>query len=369
MNSLLTGFLLIFFAAVCGGAFAVPIKLRRRFELENLYVIAGAVTMILLPLVVGSLFLPSWNEAMMRTPPKVLWVGLGFGFAWGIGAVTFGYGVNLAGLSLGYAVIMGINTAVGSMLPILVRSPWELHTAGGLVIVGGIAACIVGVAICGRAGFLREHGESRSNGARRQPDRNDASIRPDSLPAAALGETGPPASSKNFRLGLTLCVISGVLSACANLGFTFTSQIAAAAQKLGGQPIISSLGSWFPVYWGGFAATLLWFGGLQVNRKSWRKNVGPGAWHDWGLALVMGVLWFLAMIPYGMGAYCLGQLGTSVGWAVDIASSLIVANVLGFLTGEWKAAPPGARRALFTGLGVLVLAMAILGKGNAMFTH
>ncbi len=185
MNSLLTGFSLIFFAAVCGGVFAVPIKLRRRFELENLYVIAGAVTMILLPLVVGSLFLPSWHEAMMRTPAKVLWVGLGFGFAWGIGAVTFGYGVNLAGLSLGYAVIMGINTAVGSMLPILVRSPWELHTAGGLLIVGGIAACIVGVAICGRAGFLREHCESRSGGAPQKFEPDDAPVKPASTAAAA----------------------------------------------------------------------------------------------------------------------------------------------------------------------------------------
>lgn len=313
MNSLLNGFALIVFAAVCGGAFAVPIKLRHRFELENLYVIAGAVTMILLPLVVGQLFLPSWHEALVQTPSTLLWVGLGFGFAWGIGAVTFGYAVNLVGLSLGFALIMGINTAVGSMLPILVRSPRELVTAGGLVIVGGIAVCIVGVAICGRAGFLREHSGSAPGGARQQPNRNDASVRPDSAPVAAGGETRTPASAKNFRLGLTLCVISGVLSACANLGFTFTSQIAAAAQKLGGRPIISSLGSWFPVYWGGFAATLLWFGGLQVARKSWRRNVGPGSLHDWGLALVMGTLWFLAMIPYGMGAYYLGRMGTSVG--------------------------------------------------------
>ncbi len=369
MNSSLTGFALIIFAAICGGAFAVPIKLRRRFELENLYVIAGAVTMLILPLLAGMLFLPCWREALARTSATVLAVGMGFGFAWGIGAVTFGYGVNLAGLSLGYAVIMGINTAVGSMLPILVRSPQELRTPGGLVIVGGIMACIVGVAICGRAGFLREHGKSCSGGAPHPPGANNPPNGPASAAASTPARTDTAAPPKKFRLGLTLCVISGVLSACANLGFAFTSEIAATAQKLGGQPIISSLGSWFPVYWGGYTATLLWFGGLQVRRKSWKKNVGSGAWRDWGLAVAMGTLWFLAMIPYGMGAYCLGRVGTSVGWAISIAASLIVANALGFLTGEWRIAAPAARQTLVVGLGVLISAMVILGKGNAMLAH
>jgi hypothetical protein len=80
----------------------------------------------------------------------------------------------------------------------------------------------------------------------------------------------------------------------------------------------------------------------------------------------MGMLWFLAMIPYGMGAYYLGRLGTSVGWAINIAASLIIANSLGFLTGEWKAASTTARRVLFTGLAVLVGAMVLLAKGNSL---
>jgi hypothetical protein len=165
-----------------------------------------------------------------------------------------------------------------------------------------------------------------------------------------------------------MCAISGVLSACANLGFAFTAQVGAAAQKLGASPVISGLGSWMLVYWGGFAATLLWFGGLQLRRGTWRKNFGPGALHDFGLAIWMGVLWFLAMIPYGMGAYYLGRLGTSVGWAISIAASLIVANTLGFFTGEWKTASSRSRNVLFAALAVLIAAMILLAKGNAMAT-
>jgi L-rhamnose-H+ transport protein len=233
---------------------------------------------------------------------------------------------------------MGINTAVGSLLPLLAQSDNSLANPSGRVILGGIFGCILGVFFAGWAGQLRERTSEKRAGE----------------------------SHKNASLGLLMCVISGVLSACANLGFAFTAQVGAAAQRLGASPVISGLGSWMLVYWGGFLATLLWFGGLQLRRGTWRKNFGPGAVHDFGLAVWMGVLWFLAMIPYGMGAYYLGRLGTSVGWAISIAASLIVANSLGFFTGEWKSASPRSRNVLFVALAVLIAAMVLLAKGNAM---
>lgn len=342
--SLTLGFSLIIFAAVCGGAFAVPLKHRRKFELENIYVLASLVTMILIPLIVAAAFLPRWPEAIAASGRTTIWAGLAYGFAWGIGAITFGYGVTIAGLSLGYALIMGINTAVGSILPFLVKSPHDLMTPGGSMILLGIAGCIAGVAVCGHAGALRE--------------------RPSGTPPAKLALV-PPRKGR-FVWVLLVCLISGVLSACANLGFAFTSRVADEAQKLGATAVIATLGSWMLVYWGGFAANLLWFGGAQIKKGTWRQNFQPGAAHDWGMALIMGTMWFLAMIPYGMGAYYLGRLGTSVGWAISIAASLIVANVFGFMTGEWTNAPKRAVRVLFIGLGVLIAAMAVLGLGNSM---
>lgn len=354
MNGITIGFALIVFAAVCGGAFAVPIKLRKRFELENLYVIAAGITMIIIPLVLAPLYLPHWQTAIAEAGSSVIWRGLLFGFAWGLGAITFGYSISMVGLSLGYAVIMGINTAVGSILPFLAQSHQDTFQPSGFVVFAGIAGCIVGVAICGWAGQLRERAQIAVPG----------SSGTNTTKSTSKVETAP----RRFGLGLLMCVISGVLSACANLGFAFTSQVGDAAQHLGASPVISGLGSWMLVYWGGFAATLLWFGGLQLRKGTWRNNFGKGAFHDLGLAAWMGTLWFLAMIPYGMGAYYLGRLGTSVGWAINIAASLIIANALGFFTGEWKSASFSSRRTLFAGLAVLILAMILLAKGNSMAT-
>lgn len=351
MNPLIPGFALIIVAAVCGGAFALPIRIRRRFELENLYVIAACVTMLILPYIAARLWLPHWQMAIAAAGGGTIIRGLAYGFAWGLGAITFGYGVNAVGLSIGYAVIMGINTAVGSLLPFLAQSPDYLFKPAGLVILAGIAGCIVGVAVCGRAGQLREH---------------LAVLAANAVGGAAEPPRPQPAETSRMRLGLLLCILSGVLSACANLGFAFTARAGAEAVKLGANPVIASLDSWMLVYWGGVIATLLWFGGLQLKRGTWRNNFGPGAGHDFGLAIGMGVLWFLAMIPYGMGAYYLGHLGTSVGWAINIAASLILANGLGFLTGEWKRAPRRSRAVLYWGLIVLLAAMATLGAGNAL---
>lgn len=355
MSGMATGFALILFAAVCGGVFAVPIKLRRRYQLENLYVMAASITMIVLPMLLAPIVLPHWEKAIAGAGYPVIWRGLGFGFAWGLGATTFGYGISMVGLSLGYAVIMGINTAVGSMLPFFIQSRESLFRPSGAYILTGVAGCVLGVVICSIAGQKRDR--SVANAAPSMDTSSGES-------AAASGGVNPPRGK--FVLGLILCIVSGVMSACANLGFAFTSQVGVAAERMGASPVIAGLGSWMLVYWGGFTATFLWFGSQQLRKGTWRNNLGEGAVHDLGLAIAMGVLWFLAMIPYGMGAYYLGRLGTSVGWGISIAASLVVANALGFFTGEWKTAPAVARSFLFAGLVTLIVAMACLAKGNSL---
>lgn len=336
MHSTIVGFALVLIAAIAGGGLAVPLKKRRQFEIENIYVPCTLMMMLILPLIVAEFVMPNWLQAVHSAGAGAVWTGAAYGFGWGVGAILFGYGVTLAGMSLGFATIMGINTAVGSLLPFLVKSPADLLTPAGRVILIGIAGCVAGVVVCGRAGFLRER-QLGTNGKRR-----------------------------GFGGALLVCLASGVLSSCANLGFTFASKVGEEAQKLGVSPVFSTLASWMPVFWGATVSLLLWFGGLQIKRGTWRKNFGPHAAHDWLMGVLMGVIWFVATIPYGMGAYYLGRLGTSVGWAVYMAFTLLVANIFGFMTREWTGAPPRALRTLYAGLSVLIAAIVALAVGNSM---
>jgi hypothetical protein len=62
----------------------------------------------------------------------------------------------------------------------------------------------------------------------------------------------------------------------------------------------------------------------------------------------------------------MGKLGVSLGWAILMSSTVLVANLLGLVAGEWKGSPPGSRRRLAAGLGLLLVAIAALGCANEL---
>jgi len=229
------GFALVFVAAIAGGALALPLKNRRRFELENIYIPSTLMMMLVLPFIMAWIVLPNWPQAVRSAGASTVWAGVAYGLGWGIGSILFGYGVILAGMSVAFAIIMGINTAVGSILPFVVKSPSELLTPGGAVILAGIAGCVIGVGICGKAGAIRER------------------------------QTGGVGQTHRFGIALLVCAASGVLSACANLGFAFTSRVGEEALKLGASPVFSTLASWMPVFWGATVS--------QIGRASCRERV------------------------------------------------------------------------------------------------
>ena len=60
----------------------------------------------------------------------------------------------------------------------------------------------------------------------------------------------------------------------------------------------------------------------------------------------------------------LGKLGTSVGYASMMSCSLLVANLMGFMTNEWKGAGRQAHGWLYKGLALLMLGIVALTIGN-----
>lgn len=350
MNPLIPGFGLILLAAVAGGAFAFPLRVHKQYAWENTWLLAFFFALICIPFTVVTIFLPVWRQALIAAGLATVLKAVGFGFLWGWGAVTFAIGISNVGMSLGYATIMGLATAVGSIIPMIRR--WDRIPADArFFILLGIATCLAAVAICGRAGVLRERAVAADNHAKKNP--------------SSSGST----ASHIFLVGLAWCILSGFLSACANLGFDFADRVAQEAQQLGAGPLAASIGRWITVYWGGFLAIFIGSAFTMLKNGTWRNYFKAGTGRDFVFALIAGSCHFLAQIPYGMGAYYLGRLGTSVGWVFNIALSLLVANLIGFITKEWKGAPKTSRRTLFVGLAVLVVAMMILAHGNNLVTR
>jgi hypothetical protein len=78
----------------------------------------------------------------------------------------------------------------------------------------------------------------------------------------------------------------------------------------------------------------------------------------------MGIAWMAGMAAYGAGAISLGKLGTSVGWVLFMASMIIVANVLGALTGEWKGSSARSLGIMAAGVIVLMIALVVVGMAG-----
>lgn len=339
MNAFIMGFGLIVIAAFLNGLFPLPLRLRRRYEVENTMMLAMGIATILLPMLVVQFTFPNWFSALSQVGWRTVAIIASLGLAWGLGSVTYGFGIAWLGLSLGFAIIMGIITAVGSTMPMLRRwetIPWD---AKGIILLG-LAICILGVGMCGKAGVLR--------------DRED-------VPAS-----GPKRQSK-FVAGLAVCVISGLLSASNNLAFDYSEPIGVQAAHMGISPLFATLPRWLPIFWGGYTAIFVSLAVKMAKDGTYKKFWGAGAGHDFALASGMGAVHFVIVTAYGMATVYLGsRLGTSVGYAIFVASSIMVANALGFITGEWRTAPRSAIRTLYVGLGVLTVAIVLLSAASTL---
>ena len=338
--NLLLGASFVLLAAVCNGTLALPQKFVKGFEWENTWGAFYLFTMVVIPAVVAILFLKggpaTWNQAGLIQ----VMVPIAFGFLWGCGMTCFGLGIASLGISLGYAIIMGLSVLVGSIVPLLSQHVAEVFTAAGLLAIVGIAICTAGVAVCGRAGALREQSQS-------------AGI------SDAWSKTG------QFAKGLAICIMAGVLGSSINLAFCYSDAIVRLSmQEYGNSPAIATLTAWMLVFWGGFLATGPYCAFLLTKNATWKNFVGKSAGFDLTMAAVMGILHFLILFFYGIGAHYLGSLGTSVGWAACLSCGLLIANLAGFMTGEWRDTSRLSRRWLFAGLAVLVVGICVLGAAH-----
>ena len=80
----------------------------------------------------------------------------------------------------------------------------------------------------------------------------------------------------------------------------------------------------------------------------------------------MGAIWTGCIILYGAGASNLGKLGTTVGWLILMAVAVLVGNLWGVITGEWRVAPRKARQRMIQGLLFLIISVMLVGCGKML---
>jgi L-rhamnose-H+ transport protein len=266
----------------------------------------------------------------------------------------------------------------------------------GLTVLAGLAVCLVGIVLCGRAGMLKENelkAGSADGGARsgvKPPVHRgvlvseavaadngshtsvfeEVAVTPEAPPSAH----GAPSGGVEYRfgLGLTVAIISGLLSACFNFGLEAGAPMAEAANALwkAANPaattefLFQNNVTYVALLWGGLTTNLIWCVVLNARNRSFGDyaNKRTPLVKNYLLSALAGTTWFLQFFFYGMGESKLGNGASS--WILHMSFIILVANMWGLGSGEWKGVSKKARLTLLLGVTTIIAAVLVVGYGN-----
>ena len=333
------GFSSVVLAGVFTGSYFLGLKHMGPWKWENIWLVYSVFAMPVMPLALALGTVPHLGPAMSAAPGPALSRVLLFGAGWGIGSVLSGLGVVRMGMAVGVSVLIGVDAAVGSFVPMAVNTPDMIVKKKGLLVIIAVVTLIIGVAVVGFAGKERERSQASSEKAVQQG---------------------------SLAAGLIICILSGIFSAMMNFAFAFSGSISQAAMSLGASESGALNVVWLITLLGGFIPTGLYTGYLLTRNHTWKNYLLPRTGLFWVIGLGMAVLWYAGVLFYGWGAKSMGRTGAVIGWPLFMAVLILASTVCGFATGEWKGTGAQAKRWMGAGLGILIVASVILGVANQL---
>jgi L-rhamnose-H+ transport protein len=328
----------VFVGGVLNGSFPLPMKYAR-WRWENTWLVFVVVALVLIPWVLALGFVPHLGQVYSDAPPRALLAALVFGFLWGIAQTTFGIGLKALGMALAFSVVAGLGALFGSLLPLLVLSPPDLFRPRGLLLMTSIPILLLGLYLYAKAGRRRD-AESH---AARSPDEEH---------------------KMSFAAGLAICIFTGVVGTCWNLGFAFSGGLVRTGAEFGATPVTSAYSVWPLLLGAGSIPNFLYCGYLLTRNRGWAVFARQGWPREVFLGAAMAILWLSGIVMYGMGATLVGKYGTSVGFALFVSAVILASNSLGVVTGEWRGTTPLTRRLLYVAVGIIILSVLVLSLGG-----
>lgn len=309
------GFLILVLASFFQGSFALAYKKYPPFSWAAFF---GVVNTLYTFTCIGFAwaFAPElWT--IVGDQPTEYWVlPLFCGALWGLSAVGFSKAIDKVGMSLVFGISMGISTIVGSILPMVMNHVFP-EGKSAIMFWIGLLLTLLGVVFITVAGVKRD------------------------------------GFAKNATVGVILVIISGLGSGAMNVGFAYSESIGQEFIDYGYSQAAISCGKWLPVLFAGCVACVIWCVGEMTVKKEWHTLVEKGSLKRIGVFCGVSIMWYLALLLYGLATIKIGPMGDTVGWILFNALALIISVGWGLITGEWKNAK---KKGLFVGCTVLIIA-------------
>jgi L-rhamnose-H+ transport protein len=383
-------FLGVFFhwlGGLASGSFYVPYKGVKKWAWEVYWLVGGFFSWIIAPWLLASLLTHDLLGVLKQQSWSTLWWTYFFGAMWGFGGLTFGLTMRYLGMSLGMGVALGYCAAFGTMVPPIAKSlfstiPVEsslgdiVRSTPGLITLGGVAVCLLGILVAAIAGLTKE---------REMPE----------------AEKKKAIAEFNFTKGILVATFSGIMSACFAFALTAGNPIGAASQAAGTTAIWTGLPKLVVVLLGGFTTNFIWCTLLnfkngtgyqyfcselrpqhsaasKADATSARGTQGSVAvqaaptvvaadrapmLNNYLFSALAGTTWYLQFFFYTMGETQMGKYGFA-SWTLHMASIIIFSTMWGWIFHEWKGSSKKAHTLIGTGIATLIISTIIIGWGT-----
>ena len=344
--NIIFGILLIATGAFSAGSFAVPFGRIKGWKWESYWMVFSLGAYIIMPFLACLVFTPDFLSIIGSTPGNTLVVVFILGAVYGIGNLSFGLALRYLGLSLGYALSLGLMLAIGTLIPPLIDGQLNvmIESSGGNLLLAGIAVAAVGIAFSAWAGIAKD----KSVGREKQLE--------------SIGEF-------NLVKGILAALLVGVTGSAMALGFEQGLPISGVAELSGIDPLFSMMPVYLVLLLGTFVSTLVWCIFLGFKNKSIKDYISPKnskiLMLNYGFGLLAGLLWFSQFIFYGMGKSKMGPF-TFTSWGILMALTIGFAAVWGLIRGEWKGAPIRIYIIMALSLLILIAASFMIGISGSV---
>lgn len=355
---LLAGVFYHFVGGVASGSFYVPYKKVKGWAWESMWIIGGLFSWLIIPPIAAYLTIPDFAAIIHGANPSTLGYTYLFGVLWGIGGLTYGLGVRYLGVGLGSSIMLGLTMVFGSLIPSLYyqlypaagKESFELYLSErwGLIMLAGLAVCVLGIILCGKAAVLKERELGKE-------------------------EKDQSGTEYKFGLGLTVALVAGVLSACFNFGIEAGKPMADSANNIWkatnlnkGEFLFQNNVTYVVLLWGGLTTNFFWCAFLNLKNKTYKDytNKKSPLKANYLLSALAGITWYLQFFFYGMGESKMGNGATS--WILHMAFIILIANAWGVLLKEWKGVTRKTYRTIIAGIVLIIIAVLVVGFSKSL---
>lgn len=350
------------FAATC----YTPQKKVKGWSWQTYWITQASFCLLLLPILGAWLTIPDLLNVLREAPHDAMRNSFLLGVLYGVGGTAFGVAIRYIGFSLTYAIAIGVSTVLGTLAPTFVGGIVDFlkttgaHPAGeialsgfhalgatfaktgGSWVLGGIVAGVMGIAVTGLAGRLKEI---------------DLSTRENK-------------NGFSWGKGLLIALMAGVLSAVYSFALNAGEPIADVATAHGAGIWRGNVTYIFSNT-GAFLTTAIYCLYLHLKHKTLGELVELPAGTEksalpvnFAMAAITGCFWYGQFFFYNLGHVRMGKEYDFTSWTIHMTMLVLFSGVVGMALREWRGCRSVTHKAIAAAMLVLTVAVLLLTYGN-----